>query len=164
MSRAYAEKLQKEKKVDMRKWCQRPGKRTEDGKIQYFTQQNHKRECDVNWIIRKYDKTGILDHVQRIEARYGDVTGADFRKAQDLFINAHNMFNDLPADIKKRFRQSPAEFLEFMENPANRDEAIKLGLIKADSPPEKDGLGEHVSADDYKEIEEEKEKKKAAEK
>ena len=101
MSRAYKLKLEKDKKVDMRKWCQRPGRRDSNGKLMYFTQQNHKKECDVNYIIDKYDKKGIITHTTAIEARYGDVTGADFRKAQDLFINAQAMFDKLPKDIKK---------------------------------------------------------------
>lgn len=161
MSRLYREKLEKEKKVDMRKWCQRPGRRDKNGKPVYFTQQNHKRECDVNYIIAKYDKTGIISRVQQIEARYGDVTGADFRKAQDLVLNAQNMFDQLPADIKKRFDQNAGKLLEFMENEENRGEAIKLGLIKASTPEEKDGIGEHVKPDDY-EKKDEREDKNAA--
>lgn len=151
MSLAYAEKLKKEKKVDMRKWCSRPGRKDENGKTLHFTEQQHKDMCDVNKIIAKYDKTGLITHVQRIEARYGDVTGVDFRRAQDLYLNAQKMFENLPSDIKKRFNQSAGDFLEFMENPDNRQEAIDLGLISNTTPEDKDGLGEHVKeADDYK--------------
>lgn len=160
MSNAYEIELKKSKKVDMRKWCQRPGKKDDKGKPIYFTQQNHKRECDVNYIVAKYDKTGIIDKVQSIEARYGDVTGADFRKAQDLYLNASNMFEQMPKEIKKRFRQNAGDFLEFMENPENREEAIKLGLIAKDSDEDRDGLGEHVTADEYDKIEEEEKEKK----
>ena len=148
MSNAYAEQLAKSKKVNMRKWCQRPGSKDENGNTVYFTQQSHKDECDVNKIIAKYDKTGLISHVQKIEARYGDVTGVDFRKAQDLYLNAQAMFDSMPAEIKKRFNQSAGEFLEFMDNPDNRDEAIELGLIEHDVTPETDGLGEHVKKED----------------
>lgn len=154
MSKAYLEKVEKEGVVDMRAWCSRPGRRGSDGKPVYFTQQNHKKECDVNLIIAKYDKTGLIQHVQKLEGRYGDVTGVDFRKAQDLYINAQRMFENLPVHIKKRFRQNAGDFLEFMENPDNREEAIQLGLIKKEWKEETDGLGEHVkSADDYKDKE-----------
>jgi phage internal scaffolding protein len=149
MSLAYANELKKKKKINMRKWCQRPGRKGENGKTQYFTQQHHKQECDINYIIQKYDTTGLLSHVQTIEARYGDVTGADFRRAQDIFLNAQTLFNDLPANIKKRFNQNAGELLEFMEDPENRNEAIQLGLIRGDTPEDKDGLGEHVKPDDY---------------
>lgn len=135
----------------MRKWCQRPGNLDADGKPIYFTQQAHKDVCDINKIIKKYDKTGIITHVQKIEARYGDVTGIDFFNAQQLYLNAQNMFNELPAEIRKRFRNNAGEFLEFMEQDSNREEAIKLGLIRNDWEESSDGLGEHVKkADDYK--------------
>lgn len=152
MSLAYAEEAKKTKgKVNMRKWCQRPGAKNKKGETIYFTEQSHKEECDVNNIIQKYDRTGIITHVSKIEARYGDCTGADFRAAQDLYLNAQKMFDDLPAHIKKRFNQNAGELLEFMDDEKNRDEAIELGLIHESTPAEKDGLGEHVqAADDHK--------------
>lgn len=130
----------------MRKWCQRPGKKDEHGNILYFTEQSHKRETDVNLIIKKYDKTGLIDHVSRFEAKYGDMTGLDFKTAQDLVTNARSSFETLPADIKKRFKQNPKNLLEFMEDPNNRKEAIELGLIHPSWTEETDGLGEHVKA------------------
>lgn len=154
MSLEYAKKLEKDGKVDMRVWCQRPGKRDIDGNPMYFTEQHHKKECDVNHIIMKYDKSGLITHVQTIEARYGDVTGVDFRKAQDLYLNAQAMFEALPAEIRKRFKNDAGEYLEFMDDESNRDEAIKLGLIREEFAEDSDGIGEHVkSADDYKEKE-----------
>ena len=162
MSLAYREAVQKNKKVNMRKWCQRPGARDKKtGKILYFTEQSHKAMCDVNNIVAKYDKTGIITHVQKIEARFGDVTGLEFRRAQDIYVNAQAMFDNLPANIKKRFNQNAGELLAFMENEENREEAIELGLIKRETPPEKDGLGEHVKADDYVEEKVKEEKVKA---
>lgn len=158
MSNAFLTKFgtKGHKKSDMRKWCQRPGKKGKDGKPIYFTEQHHKKECDVNLIIKKYDTQGVLSHVNTMEARFGDVTGADFRKAQDLFIQAKNSFESLPSEIKKRFQNDAGQFLEFMEDENNREEAIKLGLIRGDTPEDKDGLGEHVKPDDYdKEKEEE---------
>ena len=136
-------------KKEMRKWCQRPGLKGKDGKPIYYTEQSHKRECDVNLIVAKYDKQGIISHVNKMEARFGDVTGADFRAAQDLFIRAQDSFDSLPSEIRNRFQNDAGQFLEFMEDDKNRDEAIKLGLIRGDSEPEKDGLGEHHKADDY---------------
>lgn len=159
MSNAYAIAVKGKKKVNMRTWCQRPGTRDEDGNIVYFTEQSHKDQCDVNKIIEKYDRTGLLTHVTKIEARFGDVTGVDFRRAQDIYINAQKMFDDLPAHVKKRFNQNAGELLEFMENEENRKEAIELGLIAPETPPEKDGLGEHVKADDYEKEKDEKDVK-----
>ena len=132
---------------EMREFCRRPGKVDENGNSIYTTEQNHKKECDVNSIIKKYDKTGLITHVSTMEAVFGDVGGFDFKKAMDLVVNAQAMFDRLPSGIRKRFHNSPEEFLRFMEEPNNRDEAIKLGLIKASWTPETDGLGEHFKSD-----------------
>lgn len=129
---------------EMRLHCQRPGKSDTDGKPIYYTEQNHKDECDVNKIIRKYDKTGLITHISKIEAKFGDMTGGDFKEAHDLVINAKRMFDELPSNIRNRFKNNPEELLTFMEDPENRDEAIELGLIDKAWTPETDGLGEHV--------------------
>lgn len=140
----------------MRVHCQRPGKRDYEGKIIYFTEQAHKNICDMNQIIKKYDKTGLISHVSKIEAKYGDLTGMDFKNMQDKVAGAKSMFNDLPSEIRKRFQNSPQKLIEFMDDASNRDEAIKLGLINPMWTEETDGLGigEHIKSDDERKIKE----------
>ncbi len=129
---------------DMRVWCQRPGAIDNNGDVVYFTEQSHKNTCDVNNIVKKYDKTGLIAHLSKMEARFGDMTGLEFKTAQDQIILAKNMFAQLPPEIRKKFENDPGKLLEFMEDPNNRDEAIKLGMIKESWTVESDGLGEHV--------------------
>lgn len=137
-------KLEKDGDINMREFCQRPGKRDENGKLIYTTQQSDKDKTDINKMIKRYVRTGLIKTVSRIETKYGDVTGLDFQKAMNLIVNAQAMFDELPSDIRKRFDNSPEKLLTFFEDPNNRDEAIKLGLIDKDTPTDKDGLGEHV--------------------
>jgi len=146
MSIAYAEKYGTEKisKEEMRDWVKRPGKHDEDGKPLYTTEQHHKKECDINCIIKKYDKTGLINHVSKFEAKYGDFTGMEFSNMQNIVANANSAFQELPAEIRSRFKNNPKNLVEFMEHPENREEAIKLGLIDEKWTPETDGLGEHV--------------------
>lgn len=129
----------------MREYCSRPGKKDENGKPVYFTEQHHKDTCDVNKIITKYDKTGLIIHANTMEAQYGDMTGMDYKEALDKVMEIRNDFNLMPSKIRKRFNNNPEEYLRFMENPANRDEAIKLGLVLPGTPENLDGLGEHVT-------------------
>lgn len=140
----------------MRIWCQRPGPVGPDGKLITATEQHHKRECDVNEIIKKYDKQGLITHVSKFEARYGDLQGVDFKEAMDLITGAQSKFNELPAEIRKRFRNDPGELITFMEDENNREEAIQLGLIDRKWTPETDGLGEHVKLGENKEKDPEK--------
>jgi len=146
MSKKYLEEFGKKKisKSQMRIFCQRHGSVDENGNIQYTTEQHHKLECDVNNIIKKYDKTGLITHISKIEAKYGDLTGMDFKKMRDQVANATSMFEALPAEIRKEFENDPAKLITFMEDPGNRQRAIELGLIDKEWTEETDGLGEHV--------------------
>lgn len=146
MSLAFKEKFGDKKvtKEQMRKWCQRPGKKDKAGNNVYVTEQAHKELCDVNNIIKKYDTQGVITHVSKMEAKFGDMTGMDFKSMMDQITDAQNMFNDLPSEIRNRFDNSPVKLLDFMDNPENRKEAIELGMIKEIWTPETDGLGEHV--------------------
>lgn len=128
----------------IRKWTQRPGKQDKDGNPVYFTQQSSKEVCDINQLIIRYRAGQLITHVSAIEGRYGDVPEADYKEAMDLIAGATSMFNQLPSSIRNRFENNPGKLLGFMENPDNRAEAIKLGLISPDWTEETDGLGEHV--------------------
>jgi len=44
-----------------------------------LTEQNHKDETDINNIVRKYNKTGLIDHLNQFEKQYGDMTGFDYQ-------------------------------------------------------------------------------------
>ena len=43
---------------------------------------------------------------------------------------------EIPAIIRKRFDNDPYQFLEFMENPENIEEARQLGLAPMPEEPE----------------------------
>lgn len=148
MSKAYREFIGDPGPVvttaEMRSFVQRPGMVDDEGKILYRTEQNHKKECDINLIIKKYDKTGLISHISKFEGEFGDLRGVDYKTALDQVTRAGSLFNQLPSNIRNRFSNNPEKLLSFMENPANRDEAIKLGLINKHWTEDTDGLGEHV--------------------
>lgn len=79
-----------------------------------MTEQHHKQSCDINTIVAKYLKTGLLDHVKRYEGTYGDVTGADFKSAQDLIAQQKSTFNDLPAAVRAKFDNDPTQYLDMV--------------------------------------------------
>lgn len=94
------------------------------------TKQSFKRECDINHILAKYRKTGLLDHVQKYQGRYEDITSAvDYQTALNVMLDAESAFNTLPSEVRKKFSNSPSDFLTFVSNPDNADEMANLGLI-----------------------------------
>lgn len=99
-----------------------------------MAQQHFKDECDVNNILRKYELTGLVTHVANGTPSYGDFSSVlEFQQAQNILIEAQDAFEALPASLRKRFDNDPAVMLEFIENPDNREEAEKLGLVNKQS-------------------------------
>lgn len=98
-----------------------------------MTQQHFKDECNINNIMAKYLQTGILvDPLQQCngQPQFGDYTAIpDYQEAQQVMIDASNLFDSLPALLRKRFHNSPGELLEFLDDRDNLDEAVKLGLV-----------------------------------
>jgi phage internal scaffolding protein len=48
---------------------------------------------------------------------------------QNNLIEAQNAFKTLPASIRAEFNNDPAQVIDFLNDPANRDKAIEIGLI-----------------------------------
>lgn len=106
-----------------------------------MTHQSFASECDINNIINQYEVTGFLNHTNPLPPMQGDFSeygpGTDFLSAQNYLVEAQASFDALPAKIRARFQNNPAELLNFLEDPENRSDAIKLGLLnpEAESPP-----------------------------
>lgn len=100
-----------------------------------LTQQSFKDECDINTIMRRYQATGLIDHVRRDIPQFQDVTGYDFHEAMNLVSEARALFLDLPSSVRERFSNDPGQFLDFVNNPANAEEMVKMGLATRSSLP-----------------------------
>lgn len=100
------------------------------------TKQQFRDECDVNLVMARYLKTGILDGSDPSTARYMDVSSSmDFHQAMTFIAEAQGQFYDLPANIRYRFKNDPGELLAFLENPFNKAEAVALGLVRDPNVP-----------------------------
>ncbi len=99
-----------------------------------LTKQSFKNECDINKIMAKYRRTGVLspDILSKRQEQFGDVSEiGDFHTSQNKVIAAQDAFDHLPADIRSRFKNDPGELLDFCADPGNREEAIELGIIQS---------------------------------
>jgi len=91
--------------------------------------QHFKNEVDINTIMRRYVKNGTLPQMIRDNAAYGDFSNVpSYHEAQNIIIKATEQFNALDVDVRKRFKNDPAEMLAFVSDPANKEEMYKLGL------------------------------------
>lgn len=99
------------------------------------TKQSFADECDINQIMARYEKTGVIDHVTTKVPQWGDVVSVpDFHEAMNIVVKSEELFAALDAHTRDRFGNDPAQMLAFLNDPANRDEAVKLGLVEAPKP------------------------------
>jgi len=92
------------------------------------TKQAMRDECDINKIMARYIKTGLIDHLGKHGEEYGFASSVSFHEAMNVVTKAEQMFEDLPADTRKRFEGDPGKFLDFVQDPENQEEMIALGL------------------------------------
>lgn len=111
-----------------------------------FVQQHDAADCDINNIMARYERDGVITHVNRYQGHYGDFTGVvDYQTALHLVQDAEDCFMSLPAHIRKKFDNDPGQFLDFVSDPANADAMIEMGLAvkpHQDAKPSSDGAEE----------------------
>lgn len=134
MSKAYRDQYGAKKGNHAKAFCAQVFPVDENGLPAYITEQGHQKECDVNNIIKKYDTTGIISHVNNIQAIYADVSEIEFRSSLAKMEEIKGKFMQLPSELRKRFDHEPEKLLGFLDNPNNRNEAVELGLIPNNRP------------------------------
>lgn len=109
-----------------------------------LTIQSAKDDCDINKLISRYKKSGVLPPVAKGNAMYGDFSQVtDYRSALTSVMAAQEGFASLSSELRRYFDNDPAKLLMFIADSANREKAIELGLIpkppknveKAPEPP-----------------------------
>ena len=95
-----------------------------------MTQQHFKEEVDVRNIIKRYDSTGLIQHVQRGQAQYGDFSQTvGFKEALDMVNSAKDSFMELPAELRREFKNDAGEFYTFVSDPNNNEKLVEMGLV-----------------------------------
>lgn len=94
------------------------------------TKQEYKQESDVNFIIKRYQATGMFPQA-RGQALYQDVSQIpDYKACRDTVIEAQEHFNSLPAAVRSKFKNDPAEMLEWAKQIENREAANELNIFE----------------------------------
>ena len=96
-----------------------------------LTKTSFQEECNINSIMKRFQKTGAITHYAKHAPSYGECTSIDLLDAQLIIANANTMFEELPSSIRKKFDNDPALFLDFVQDEKNQEEMVKLGLKKA---------------------------------
>lgn len=98
--------------------------------------QSSKDEADINTIVRKFGVTGLLPQ-GRVLPEYQDLSEAvsDYRESLEIVRAADAAFMTLPAEVRNRFKNDAAAFVDFVTNPDNIEAVREMGL--AAKPKEK---------------------------
>lgn len=110
--------------------------------VSHRTKQQFKDECDINRIVQMYPDINSDDYANRVRSLvnsqpdlFGEYDSAmDYSKAVQIVDTARSQFETLPSVLRERFSQDPFEFLNYINNPDNKQEAISLGLLKQEIP------------------------------
>jgi len=122
------------------KKCTPPSNQARPGDITFTkptrTKKAFQADVDLNQVIARYHKTGILPQMKNQTPQYGDYSQPiDYQEAQNKIMLANELFGDLPAHVRRSFDDNPAQFLEFATNPDNLEEMVSLGLADPSSLP-----------------------------
>lgn len=104
-----------------------------------WTKQSFKDECDINNVMGRYLSNGEIPQINQTAPQYLDVTGYDYQSAMELVAGAQSLFEEVPSNIRNRFQNDPAQFLDFCSNEKNREEMAQMGLLSV--PNQHPGLG-----------------------
>lgn len=95
-----------------------------------ITKQSQKDDCDINLIMARYVKTGVLDHQRAHGGEYGYASADTFNESMQIVAKGKTMFEELPSQIRTKFENDPAKFLDFVQDNKNIDEMAEMGLAE----------------------------------
>jgi len=101
-----------------------------------LTKQSFQKECDINNIMARYQKTGVIEHFSRHAQQYSDTDGQTFTEAMQTVANAQSMFEELPSKARAYFEHDPAKFLDFvydLDPETGQAQLIELGLASREA-------------------------------
>lgn len=97
-----------------------------------FTVQADRDEADINKIVARIQKSGQLPPSLKGEPFFGDVSEfGDLAESIIKIQDADRLFMSFPAEVRERFGNDKVNMIDFLEDPKNYDEALKLGIVQA---------------------------------
>jgi hypothetical protein len=101
-----------------------------------LTEQSHVKETDVNQIVKRHGKDLIqkANELMSTNFQMDNIPGNDFHESMMIIQKASKSFSQMPSQVRKQFDNDPAKFLDFVQNPANAEAMVTMGLAIAAEP------------------------------
>lgn len=91
--------------------------------------QQFKDECDINIIMTRYEKQGVLTHVNNKIPSFTVADGESFTEIMQKLSAAKEYFESLPSAIRNRFGNSVEQFVDAANNPEYAEQLKDLGFV-----------------------------------
>jgi len=96
------------------------------------TKQSFKDRADVNKIVERFRRTGMVDHLARVAPAFRDLTGVqDLHSTLNVIAAGRSAFQSLPAVVRSKFENDMTKLVSFISDPKNVHESIALVLVVA---------------------------------
>lgn len=106
------------------------------------TKQMFREGTRIDNVLKRYATAGVdsamapwLFAQNMANAPFGIDQGKDYHAQLSAVTKVRQYFEALPAKVRARFGNDPSQLLDFLGDDRNRDEAVKLGLVKAPEAP-----------------------------
>lgn len=100
------------------------------------TKKEFVNDVNINNIIAKFKRDGTHPAFEKPSGFYVDlIDQPSYEEAMNRVVQAKNAFEDLPADLRERFNNSPEKFLDFIHDSKNHDELVNMGIAKPVEQP-----------------------------
>ena len=98
------------------------------------TEQSHKDSCDINLIVAGalHNPAQLLDKSLKPDVFADFSESLSFTDMANKVCEAKSAFEDLPSDVRSRFKNDPSRLIDFVSDPSNTLEAHELGLLELD--------------------------------
>ena len=99
-----------------------------------LAEQHSAQMTDINWLIKKFQPDELAAYIQTKNMLRREITGHDFsqepelQEAMNVSYRLKKQFDSLPDEVKYQFK-GPVDFLKFIDNPANEEKMLKLGIL-----------------------------------
>lgn len=98
--------------------------------------QSEEPKTDVNRIIQEYDRDGFFRHLNQRVGQFADVSEVpDYRTAIEHVRRGEAFFMELPAKVRAAFDNDVGNFLDALQDPAQRSRLEELELVPKEEAP-----------------------------
>lgn len=99
-----------------------------------MAEQHTAHLSDINYLIERYKPDELAAYMAARNQYRREILGHDFsvepslQEAKNIIYKSRQEFDSLSDEIKSQFKNH-VEFLKFIDNPANAEKMLKLGIL-----------------------------------